>query len=293
MPQSGETNSEQVLPPPAPTDRDSPPKDGFRAIRILLLSVAAITLAIVLVVALRTHAPDPKQVPSDANPASLAEIRAITDEARKASLDGDDEKAIKLTAESARRLEAAAASSKGTDKAVMEYAAALANAQNEILKAYINAAGVYSRAGGNDLVGLTDSQQVESRLRLLNDAIAAHDAVLKYFGSIEQRIPRELAARGVGEKDAKDFAAGFSTQANIRNLLAIHQAEHQILLASRTRFEMLRASAGRWKVNENGLLVVDARFPEKDLAEFNRLGDEITALAKQQGALVEERKAGG
>jgi len=261
----------------------------------LLLSaaaIAAVPVAIVIAFWARLPGTAPAIRSSDANPASLAEIRAITEEARKASLDGDDEKAIKLTAESARKLEAAAASSKGADKAVMEYAAALATAQNEILKTYIDAAGVYSRAGGNDLAGLSDASQVESRLRLLTDAIAAHQAVLTYFGSVEQRIPKELAARGVSEKDARDFAAGFAEQANMRSLLAIHQAEHQILLASRARFELLKANAGRWTVTEKGLLVADTGFSEKDFAEFNRLGDEIAALAKQQGALVEARKGG-
>ncbi|MBX3381327.1 MAG: hypothetical protein KF805_14625 [Phycisphaeraceae bacterium] len=235
----------------------------------------------------------PQQRAADTNPASLAEIRAISEEARKASLDGDDEKAIRLTAESAKKLEAVAATSQGSDKAVMEYAAALAKAQNEILKKYIDAAGKYADAGGADLSGLSDAPGVEARLALLDQAIVAHDNVIEYFSAIENRIPKDLAERGANEKDAAQFLSGFLEKANLNNLLAIHRLEHGMLLASKSRFELLRANAGRWTVDANGELIAQVEFPDSDLAEFNRLGKEIDSLAEKQGVLVEQRKAGG
>lgn len=227
------------------------------------------------------------------NPAALAEIRAISEEARKASLDGDDEKAIRLTAESAKKLEAVAASSTGAEKAVMEYAAALASEQNQILKKYIDAAGAYADAGGSSFAGLTDAQSVRARLALLEQAVKAHEAVIDYFQSISARIPRDLSARGVSKKDADEFAAGFNAKANPENLLGIHKLEHRILLASKERFELLEAHAGRWTVGSGGELVITDGFPKDAESTLASLGREIDALAAQQAALIEQRKSGG
>lgn len=251
---------------------------------VLLLCLAAHTL--------RRGATQPRPPQQSQSPASLAEIRAITEEARKASLDGDDERAIELTAESARKLKAAAANSTGSDKIVMEYAAALAKAQNELLKTYIDTAGAYTDDGGAALEGLDDPARLDKRIARLSDAISAHDPVVDYFGAIEANIPKELAQRGAKQEDIDQFLMGFTEKANLVNLLAIHRLEHAMLLASHARFELLRANAGKWSVSDKGSLIEAPGFSPEDLAEFNRLGTEVESLAEKQAALIEQRKAG-
>jgi hypothetical protein len=258
---------------------------------------ANVTFTIVLFLgfaayATRSRGPVVGTVPGSSNPTSLAEIRAITEEARKASLDGDEERALQLTAESANKLDEAAASAQGSEKIVMEYAANLARAQNQVLTQYITAAGKYSGDGGGGLTGLSDTASIENRLALLNSAVSTHDDVLAYFRTISDRIPRELAAKGVAKSDADEFLAGFVANAKIENLLAIHAAEHGMLLAARKRFDLLKANPGVWNVSPQGDLVATPGFPEVALAEFNRLQSEIDRLAEKQGLLIEERKAG-
>ncbi len=262
----------------------------------LIAAAAAAIAAFVAVFRSPSHSGEPAAPGtsnSEASPASLAEIRAITEEARKASLSGDDKTAISLTEESARKLEAAAATSKGAEKVVMDYAAALAKSQNDVLTKYIGAANKYADAGAASLAGLHDSAALEARVALLSDAITAHDDALKYFRTISDRIPRELAARGVAKKDSDEFLAGFVANAKIENLLAIHSMEHGMLLAARRRFEILRDNPGRWSVGERGALVASETFPAGALTEFNHLGDEIDRLATKQAELIEERKSGG
>ena len=111
MPEPGDEHFDPIE-PAKPAAASPSARSRNRALGAGLALALAIALLLFLFAnrsTLRTpqHASDSTQ----ANPASLAEIRAITEEARKASLDGDDEKAISLTAESARRLEAAAANS--------------------------------------------------------------------------------------------------------------------------------------------------------------------------------------
>lgn len=237
----------------------------------------------------------PKPAPPGAatsDPAALAEIRSISEEARKASLDGDDEKAIRLTAESAKKLEAVAASSTGAEKAVMEYAAALASEQNQILKKYIDAANAYANAGGSSFKGLTDAQSVRARIVLLDQATSSHDAVIEYFSTISSRIPKDLAARGVSKKDADEFAAGFDAKANPENLLGIHRLEHRILLASKEQFNVLEANAGRWSVESDGELSFSGDFPKDAQEQIANLRGRIDSFASQQELLIEARKAG-
>ncbi|MBL8875495.1 MAG: hypothetical protein JNM86_06835 [Phycisphaerae bacterium] len=230
--------------------------------------------------------------PSAQTPASIAEIRALAEQAKQASLGGDEQKAIALTAESASKFDQAASVATGIDKVVMEYAASLARAQNDVLKAYITAAGTYADAGGTSLDGLRDSAAIDARLALLHPAVTAHDDVIAYFRSISDRIPTELAARSVPKKAADDFLAGFVANARIDNLLAIHAAEHGMLLAARRRFEILKANNGNWtNTPENGLAFGES-FTQKDRDEFLKLGDTIDRLAAQQGELIAERKSG-
>lgn len=231
--------------------------------------------------------------PAPPSSPSMAEIRALSEEARKASLDGDEQRALKLTAESAAKLDEVAANSKGSEKTVMEYAANLARAQNEVLKQYITAANVYADAGGASLVGLTDPQSIQPRLARLNAALSAHDGVIDYFRAISDRIPRELAAKGIAKKDADEFLAGFVANAKVENLLAIHAAEHGMLLAARRRFDLLTANPGLWSVDAQGELIPAPAFPTAALEEFHRLQREIDRLADKQGELIQERKSGG
>lgn len=259
---------------------------------------ANVTFAITLLLGFgiyvaRGRSPAPTAAPAPASSTSLAEIRAISEEARKASLDGDEERALKLTAESAIKLDEVAANSKGSEKTVMEYAASLARAQNEVLKQYITAANVYADAGGASLVGLTDPQSIQPRLALLNAALSAHDGVIAYFRTISDRIPRELAAKGIAKKDADEFLAGFVANAKVENLLAIHAAEHGMLLAARRRFDLLAANPGLWSVDVRGDLIPVPAFPASTLEEFHRLQVEIDRLADKQGELIQARKAGG
>lgn len=259
---------------------------------------ANVVFAVVLLLgfgayASRGRAPVAEPVRPPSNSTSLAEIRAISEEARRASLAGDEDRALELTAESATKLEQVAAATTGSEKIVMEYAASLARAQNDVLKKYITAAGQYSDAGAASLVGLTDTESIDRRLSLLAAAISAHDGVIAYFRAISDRIPQELAARGVAKKDADEFLSGFVANAKVENLLAIHAAEHGMLLAARNRFDLLKTHAGKWSVNPQGDLAAAAEFPEADLVEFNRMQSEIERLADKQAVLIEERKSGG
>lgn len=239
-----------------------------------------------------TRTRTPVNVPSGPKPPSMAEIRAISEEAKKASLDGDEKRALELSAESAAKLQEVAAAAKGSEKTVMEYAALLARAQNEVLTQYITAARIYADAGAGSLQGLTDAASVEQRLALLATALSTHDGVITYFRTISDRIPQELASRGVAKKDADEFLAGFIANAKVENLLAIHAAEHGMLLAARARFNLLASSPGLWSVNPQGELVPAPAFPPDRLAEFHRLQSEIDRLADKQGELIEERKSG-
>ncbi|MBX3390393.1 MAG: hypothetical protein KF691_13165 [Phycisphaeraceae bacterium] len=268
-------------------------RSGFPFLLVAVAGFAAIVI-VALVVRSARLAQAPREIPSKpetSNPAALAEIRAISEEARKASLDGDDEKAIRLTAETAKKLEAVAASSTGAEKAVMEYAAALAAEQNQILKKYIDAAGAFADAGGTSYTGLTDAQSVQARQSLLETATSSHEAVIDYFRGISARIPKDLAARGVSRKDADEFAAGFNAKANPENLLGIHQLEHQILLASKQQFEVLEVNADRWSVTSEGELSFSDEFPKDAREEIARLRRQIESLASQQESLIEARKA--
>lgn len=242
--------------------------------------------------ATRTRVPPPAPAPGAQKSASIAEIRAIAEQARQASLGGDEQKAIELTAESASKLDQAASAATGPEKTVIEYAASLARSQNDVLKAYITAAGKYADAGGASLAGLSDSASINARLALLDPAIAAHDAVIAYFRAISGRIPVELAARGVPKKSADDFLAGFIANAKIDNLLAIHSAEHGMLVAARRRLELLQANPGKWTGTPESGLVLAETFPDKDRSEFLTLGGTIDKLAAKQGELIAERKSG-
>lgn len=243
--------------------------------------------------ATRTRVDAPTSTLPQKDQTSIAEIRAISEEARKASLEGDEERALKLTAESAAKLDEVAATAKGSEKIVMEYAANLARAQNEVLKQYITAAGVYSDAGGASLIGLADPESLERRLALLGTAISTHDAVIVYFRTISDRIPRDLSSKGVAKKDSDEFLSGFVANAKIENLLAIHAAEHRMLLAARKRFDLLKSKPGVWSVSPQGELIAGEGFLDTDIAEFRRLQSEIDRLAEKQGVLIEERKSGG
>lgn len=251
---------------------------------------------VVLLVCLVAHITRTRTSPVSLAPPSvpsMAEIRALSEQAQKASLEGDEQRALQLTAESAAKLEAVAANSRGTEKIVMEYAAGLARAQNQVLKQYISAAGIYADSGGASLAGLSDAASIQSRLALLDAALSAHEHVVNYFRSISDRIPAELASKGVAKKDADEFLAGFAANAKVENLLAIHAAERGMLLAARKRFDLLKSKPGAWSVGPQGELIAGEGFPESDLAEFHRLQTEIDRLAEKQGLLIQERKSGG
>jgi len=260
--------------------------------------VANIAFTVVLVLGLvayatRSRGPVGPSAPVAPNSPSIAEIRAISEEARKASLEGDEQRALKLTAESAAKLDEVASTAKGSEKVVMEYAANLARAQNDVLKQYIDAAGLYSEAGGANLSGLADPESLDRRLALLGTAISTHDAVIAYFRTISDRIPRDLSSKGVAKKESDEFLSGFVANAKIENLLAIHAAEHGMLLAARKRFDLLKSRPGAWSVGPQGQLIAGEGFPESDLAEFHRLQSEIDSLAEKQGVLILQRKSGG
>lgn len=222
--------------------------------------------------------------------AGLAEVNALNEMARRASVSGENDKALAFSDESARKLRDLASKASGDERLLMEYASELAATQNEITRAFVSDSDAYVAAGGGDLGGLTDAGALEKRVGLLERTIASHGAFVAYFAGVEDRIGSDLRARGASAGAIREFVEGFRGQAKIDNLVRIHELQRAILEEERERFAILQRFPGQWKQAANGV-ELGAAVPTEQRARFAAMESEIVGLREKMKALVQERNA--
>lgn len=140
-------------------------------------------------------------------------------------------------------------------------------------------------AGGSSPATLVSPEAILDRIALARRLLAANQALLEFFRSVEAQYRVELEKEALPGAIKSQVMSGFRTGASIDLYLKIRENDGQLTAAVLQILELLSRSWGTWSVQPKGELAFERK---SDLAEYQLRQKEMLAATERQRAAQKE-----
>jgi hypothetical protein len=140
-------------------------------------------------------------------------------------------------------------------------------------------------AGGSSPATLVSQEVIQERIVLARRLLAANQALLGFFRSVEAQYRVELEKEALPGEMKTQVMSGFRTGASIDLYLKIRESDDQLTASVLKLLELLSRSWGTWSVQPKGELAFERKA---DLAEYQTLQSEMLAATERQRSAQKE-----
>lgn len=140
-------------------------------------------------------------------------------------------------------------------------------------------------AGGSSPATLVSQEVIQERVILARRLLAANQALLEFFRSVEAQYRMELEKEALPGTMKGQVMSGFRTGASIDLYLKIRESDDQLTASVLRLLELLSRSWGTWSVQPKGNLAFERK---SDLTEYQFLQGEMLAATERQRSAQKE-----